>query len=65
MKPKVQDQGKVVAEYQGMYDWLVVFPNGVVKSFRNKSQVESAAKRYFKTHVHKGSIGVGRIEWRT
>jgi hypothetical protein len=65
MKPKVHNQGKVIAENQGTDEWLVMFPNGDVESFGRKSDVEAAARRYFKKRVRKGTIGVGRIEWRT
>ncbi len=66
IKASVHNQGKIVAEYHNLtFDWLVMFPNGRVEHFRSRSQVEAAAKRYFKRHVQKGAVGVGRIEWRT
>lgn len=65
MKIKTHDQGKIVAEYQGTDSWLVMFPSGRVTHFRNKSDVEKAAKKYFGRRVKKGHVGVGRIEWRT
>jgi hypothetical protein len=69
LKPKVHDQGKIVAEYVGTDDtspqWLVMFPSGRVKHFHNKPDIEKAAKKYFARNVKKGHIGMGRIEWHT
>ncbi len=66
IKSAVHEQGKVVAEYHKLSNsWIVIFPNGITEFFWSRSQVEAAAKRYFKRHVRKGAVGVGRIEWRT
>jgi len=64
VKPKVKHQGKIVAELHGMYDWWVMFPSGRITRYRNKSDVERAAKKYFARRKDKSAINVGLIEWR-
>jgi hypothetical protein len=66
MKPRVKHQGKIIIEYYGMYDYMVMFPSGRVTQFRNRSQAEKAAKRYFsRRKVPVGCLAnIGVIEWR-
>jgi hypothetical protein len=65
-KPKVQDQGKVIAEWDAEGErWLVMYPDGRIESYKDKRTVERRAKRYFWIHNDPTKIGVGKIEWRT
>ena len=58
--------GKIIVEQHGMYDFLALFPSGRVTQFRNRSDVEKAAKKYFgRRKVPQGCLAnVGTIEWR-
>lgn len=63
-KPKVQHQGTIIAEEQPSSEWLVLLPDGVVHATSDKAHAEQVARRWFKAHTGKNSIGVGFIEWR-
>ncbi len=66
MKLSPQNQGKIVAEFNGSENcWYVMFPNSEVQVIKTRKAVESAAKRYFKKNVEPGKVGIGKIEWRT
>jgi len=64
-KPPVKRQGTIIAERQGILGvWLVMFPDGRIKSCWDKAEVAREAKRYFKRTANQDAINVGYIEWR-
>lgn len=62
--PAVNVQGKIVVEYHGLEGWLVMFPNGQVKSYRAKTNVIRAAHEYFAGTADPAAVNAGLIEWR-
>jgi hypothetical protein len=61
---KIADQGKVVIE-PDCGGFLIMLPDGNVVWKETRRLAEGVARRWFKTHLAKGNIGVGEIEWRT
>jgi hypothetical protein len=57
-------RAKVIVEYYGPGDYLLMLPNGDVQAAGTHAQAESKAKAYFKRNTGKNDITVGTIEWR-
>jgi hypothetical protein len=62
-KPKVHFQGKIIVESEEP-GFLIMFPDGCIVYKKSKSEVERAAKRYWKKHADGKAVNVGLTEWR-
>lgn len=63
---KVVRQGRAIAEsYDGGRTWLVMMPDGAVKSYGTRQAAERGVKAWFRRHVDLCAVGIGAIEWRT
>jgi hypothetical protein len=57
-------RAKVIVEYYGPGDYLLMLPNGDVQAAGTHAQAESKAKAYFRKKAGKNGIVIGVIEWR-
>ena len=62
-KPPVHRQGKCIVE-RDETTLLVLCPDGEIARAATEKHAEKIAKKWFKQHAKKGSIGIGAIEWR-
>ncbi len=64
MKPTVQHQGKIVAEFDGR-GWLIMYPDGSVEGGAiSRDEVEQRAKAWFKLNINPEVVGVGMVEYK-